>query len=216
MEGGQLVHAFCVYCCGLACVAICCVEIGNCAVWSTRRIMEPNYLVVRPLPQGGCMDGPHSSAKVFRFGLFEANMYSGELRCDGMRIHLQSQPFLVLILLLERAGELVTREELRDRVWSENTFVEFDYALNTAIKKIRAVLRDDASIPRYVETVPRRGYRFIAPVSMVPDTSCRHQATTTEPGVPAHIINGRRERPLLIGMIVMAFMLGYLVRRAPL
>jgi len=84
------------------------------------------------------MDASHSPAKVFRFGVFEAKMHSGELRCDGTRIHLQSQPFLVLALLLERAGELVTREELRDHVWPENTFVEFDYALNTAIKKIRA------------------------------------------------------------------------------
>jgi len=162
------------------------------------------------------MDALHSSAKVFRFGVFEAKMHSGELRCDGTRIHLQSQPFLVLALLLERAGELVTREELRDHVWPENTFVEFDYALNTAIKKIRAVLGDDASTPRYVETVPRRGYRFIAPVSLAPDNSCRQEASSIERRAPAHMDGGDRERPVLIGMIIMAFVLGYLVRRAPL
>ncbi len=89
-------------------------------VVSRPRIMEPNGLVVRPLPQGGCMDASRSSVKVFRFGSFEASVHSGELRCEGMRIHLQGQPFLVLVLLLERAGELVTREELRDRVWPEN------------------------------------------------------------------------------------------------
>jgi DNA-binding winged helix-turn-helix (wHTH) protein len=162
------------------------------------------------------MDASHSSAKVFRFGVFEAKMRGGELRCDGTRIHLQGQPFLVLALLLERAGELVTREELREHVWPENTFVEFDYALNTAIKKIRAVLGDDASTPRYVETVPRRGYRFIAPVSVAHDNSCRQETSSTERRAPAHMDGGARERPLLIGMIITAFVLGYLVRRAPL
>ena len=181
-----------------------------------RRIVEPNGLVVRPLPQGACMDAAHSSAKVFRFGVFEAKMHSGELRCDGTRIHLQNQPFLVLALLLERAGELVTREELRDQVWPQNTFVEFDCALNTAIKKIRAVLGDDASTPRYVETVPRRGYRFIAPVSVTQDNSCRQEASSIERRASAHMDDGGRERPMLIGMIIMAFVLGYLVRRTPL
>ena len=185
-------------------------------VVSRPRIMEPNGLVVRPLPQGGCMDASRASAKVFRFGSFEASVHSGELRCEGMRIHLQGQPFLVLVLLLERAGELVTREELRDRVWPENTFVEFDYALNTAIKKIRSVLGDDANKPRYVETVPRRGYRFIAPVTHTLENSCREEVAAGERGVPAHTMGGRRVRPLLIGMIITAFVLGYLVRRAPL
>jgi DNA-binding winged helix-turn-helix (wHTH) protein len=110
----------------------------------------------------------------------------------------------------------VTREELRDRVWPENTFVEFDYALNTAIKKIRSVLGDDATKPRYVETVPRRGYRFIAPVTHALENSCREEVAAGERGVPAHTMGGRRERPLLIGMIITAFVLGYLVRRAPL
>src|SRR2546429_8780918 len=97
------------------------------------------------------------------------------------------------------AGELVTREELRDRVWPENTFVEFDYALNTAIKKIRAVLGDDAEVPRYVETIPRRGYRFIAPVSAARDSLCRHQMSVTEFGAAVGGVGWRRERPLLLG-----------------
>lgn len=161
------------------------------------------------------MDTPQSPAMVFRFGAFEANVHSGELRRDGAKVHLQSQPFLVLAVLLGRAGELVTREDLRDRVWPENTFVEFDYALNTAIKKIRAVLCDDADIPSYVETIPRRGYRFIASVRAAPQSSSRPQMSDTEFGAPVDRVGWRRERQLLIGMIISAFVLGYLVRRAP-
>lgn len=101
---------------------------------------------------------------VIRFGLFEADLHSGELHKDGIRIHLQEQPFQVLTVLLQHAGELVTREELRQQVWPQDTFVEFDHALNTAIKKIRAALCDDPGTPRYVETIPKRGYRWIAPL----------------------------------------------------
>lgn len=99
---------------------------------------------------------------MWRFGPFEVDVASRELRKSGLRIHLQGQPFHVLTVLLTRAGELVTREELRHEIWPENTFVEFDHALNTAVKKIRVALCDDACAPRYVETIPRRGYRFIA------------------------------------------------------
>jgi TolB-like protein/DNA-binding winged helix-turn-helix (wHTH) protein len=100
---------------------------------------------------------------VWRFGIFEADLDAGELRKNGARIHLQDQPFQVLTVLLLRAGQLVTREELRHEVWPENTFVEFDHALNTAVKKIRIAIGDDANSPRYIETIPKRGYRFIAP-----------------------------------------------------
>ena len=101
---------------------------------------------------------------IFRFGAFEVDSRTGELRKNGMRIRCQEQPIQVLVALLERPGELLTREELRQRVWPEDTFVDFDHALNTAVKKIRAALNDEADSPRYLETVPRRGYRFIAPV----------------------------------------------------
>ena len=100
----------------------------------------------------------------YRFGVFEADLDAGELRKDGGRVRLQEQPFQVLGVLLERAGELVSREDISRRVWGERTFVEFDHALNTAIKKIRIAISDDACTPRYIETVPKRGYRFIAPV----------------------------------------------------
>jgi TolB-like protein/DNA-binding winged helix-turn-helix (wHTH) protein len=104
------------------------------------------------------------SSGMFRFGDFEADTRSGELRKNGSRVPLQEQPFQVLSVLLERPGELVRREELRQQVWPRDTFVEFDHALNTAVKKIRSALGDDANAPRYVETIPKRGYRFMAPV----------------------------------------------------
>ena len=94
-----------------------------------------------------------------RFGAFEADLRSGELRKHGRRIKLQDQPFQVLALLLERPGEVVTREELRQKLWPADTFVDFDVGLNTAIKRLRDALSDTADSPRYVETLPRRGYR---------------------------------------------------------
>ncbi len=112
-----------------------------------------------------------ATSRVFRFGVFEANEAVGELRKQGVRIKLHSQPFQVLILLLERPSELVTREEMRQRLWGDDTFVDFDHGLNTAINKVREALNDSASQPRYVETVSGKGYRFIAPVSLVPIVS---------------------------------------------
>jgi DNA-binding winged helix-turn-helix (wHTH) protein len=99
-----------------------------------------------------------------RFGVFEVDTRSGELLRQGSKVNLQDQPFQALLLLLERPGEVVTREELRKRLWPENTFVDFDRGLNKAINKLRVALRDDAETPRYIETLPQRGYRFIAPV----------------------------------------------------
>ena len=99
-----------------------------------------------------------------RFGAFEVDTRSGELRRQGSRLKLQEQPFQVLVLLLERRGEVVTREELTRRLWGDNTFVDFDRGLNKAINRLREVLRDSAEKPRFIETLPQRGYRFIAPV----------------------------------------------------
>jgi eukaryotic-like serine/threonine-protein kinase len=99
-----------------------------------------------------------------RFGPFEVDLRSGEVHKHGMRLKLQDQPFQVLALLLEHSGEVVTRDELRQRLWPADTFVDFDTGLNSAIKKLRDVLSDSAEEPRYIETLPRRGYRFIAPV----------------------------------------------------
>src|SRR5215831_17394261 len=105
-----------------------------------------------------------SSGKIVRFGMFEADLASGELRKNGARVRLQEQPFQVLALLLERPGEMVTREDLRNRLWANDTFVDFDHSLNTAVNKVRDALGDTAVNARFVQTVARRGYRFIAPV----------------------------------------------------
>ena len=104
------------------------------------------------------------SVKIARFGVFELDLAAGELRKNGAMLRLQEQPFQVLVLLLERGGDVVTREDLRQKLWPSNTFVDFDHSLNTAVNKLRETLGDSASSPRYIETIARRGYRFIAPV----------------------------------------------------
>src|SRR5256886_7787820 len=105
---------------------------------------------------------------LLRFGVFELDPTSGELRKAGLDINLPPQPAKVLILLATRAGQLVTREELRQQIWGKETFVDFEHGLNSCIKQIRAALDDHPEAPRYIETRPRRGYRFIAPVQEVP------------------------------------------------
>ena len=102
-----------------------------------------------------------------RFGDFEASFDSGELRRGGLRIRVQQQPLKVLQILLERPGEVVSREELRNRLWSNESFGDFDQAVNIAVGKLRNVLGDSAENPRYIETLPKRGYRFIADASIV-------------------------------------------------
>jgi eukaryotic-like serine/threonine-protein kinase len=108
--------------------------------------------------------------QLVRFGVFELDLRSGELRKSGARLSLQQQPLQLLSVLLEQPGELVTREELRKRLWPDDTFVDFEHGLNAAVKRLRDTLGDSADSPRFVETVPRRGYRFIAPAG-VPDGS---------------------------------------------
>jgi DNA-binding winged helix-turn-helix (wHTH) protein len=103
------------------------------------------------------------SGRIARFGVFELDLGAGELRKNGVKLRLQEQPFRVLALLLERAGDVVTRDDLRQELWPADTFVDFDHSLNTAVNKLRETLGDSASTPRYIETVARRGYRFIAP-----------------------------------------------------
>jgi len=113
---------------------------------------------------------PQSNSKTVRFGIFELDLSAGELRKNGIKLRLQEQPFQVLAMLLERAGDVVTREELRQKLWPSDTFVDFDHSLNTAVNKVREVLGDSASTPRYIETLARRGYRFIAPVQPQPES----------------------------------------------
>ena len=120
---------------------------------------------------------------LFRFGVFEADQLTGELRKQGRRMQLQGQPFDILVMLLERPGELVSRTQIRERLWPDGTFVDFDHSLNTAVNKIRDVLGDSASSPRFVETLARRGYRFVAPVQIVNGLSVAPQ-DATPPGEP--------------------------------
>lgn len=118
--------------------------------------------------------------RVFRFGVYEAGATTGELRKNGIRVKVQDQPFRVLLLLLERRGGLLTREEVRQALWTDDTFVDFDHSLNTVINKLREALGDEASNPRFIETLARRGYRILVPVEIVgeePTPPCSTPAT---------------------------------------
>jgi cholera toxin transcriptional activator len=135
-----------------------------------------------------------SSGRVVRFGVFEVDLVTGELRKHGSRIRLQEQPFQILAMLLERPGEMVTRPDLRSKLWPADTFVDFDRGLNTAVNKLREALGDAAANPRFVETVARRGYRFIAPVQ-----EDGRSATTQAPAVPpgeSTVVSEPPHRPL--------------------
>src|SRR5271154_1186493 len=121
---------------------------------------------------------------VVRFGTYEVSLQSGEVRRAGLRIRVQQQPMKLLEILLEHPGEVVTREELRSRVWPSESFGDFDQALNIAIGKLRSALGDSAESPRFIETLPKRGYRFIADVSVV-DTDARpKEPETAEADLP--------------------------------
>src|SRR6266571_4365200 len=108
--------------------------------------------------------GPRS----LQFGIFEVDLLAGELRRSGSKVKLQGQPFQILTMLLDRPGEVVTREELQKKLWPADIFVDFDHSLNAAIRRLRDALGDSAENPRFVETVARRGYRFLSPVSALP------------------------------------------------
>ncbi|SRR5258708_720547 len=116
-----------------------------------------------------------SSVLKYKFDDFEADIRAAELRRNGARLKLQLQPFQVLVALLERPKDVVAREELRQRLWPEDTFVDFDHGLNTAMVKLRDVLGDSASKPRYIETIAKRGYRFLGEVQAVPDAAVSPQ-----------------------------------------
>src|SRR5215831_18973671 len=121
--------------------------------------------VVYCLPLTGPeMEESNSLSSLIRFGIFEVELQAGELRRQGFKVKLQEQPFQVLVMLLERPGEVVTRDELKRSLWPADTFVDFESGLNRAINKLREALGDDADSPRFIETLPRRGYRFVAPV----------------------------------------------------
>src|SRR5215813_9979960 len=107
------------------------------------------------------MEKPNSASAPMRFGLFEVDLRAGELRKQGVKIKLQEQPLQILVMLLQHPGQVVTREQLRARLWPADTFVDFDHGLNKAMNKLREALADSADAPRFIETIARRGYRFI-------------------------------------------------------
>jgi TolB-like protein/DNA-binding winged helix-turn-helix (wHTH) protein/tetratricopeptide (TPR) repeat protein len=118
------------------------------------------------------MATPPLAAQVVCFAVFEVDLRTGDLRKHGVRIKLQDQPFKILAMLLEHPGELVTREQIKQKLWPADTYVDFEHSVNAAVRRLRNVLGDDAEIQRFVETVPRRGYRFIAPVNTSPTRAC--------------------------------------------
>src|SRR5271163_2602683 len=127
------------------------------------------------------------SSPMLKFGPYIVDLTAGEIRKNGSRIRLQEKPLRVLGLLAERQGQLVTREELKKHLWPEDTFVDFETGLNTAVSKLRDALSDSAEKPRYIETIPRRGYRFISPVEFVNG----HNPATAGSG------NGQKPEPAL-------------------
>jgi DNA-binding winged helix-turn-helix (wHTH) protein len=129
----------------------------------------------------------------YRFGVFEVDVHSRSLLRQGRRVRLQEQPFQVLLALLEGRGDLVSRDQLRARLWPGDTFVEFDKSLGVALAKVRAALGDEAANPRFIETVPKRGYRFIAPITVVSGNGivqpAPEPAVVFTPASPASSIN---------------------------
>jgi len=146
----------------------------------------------------------------YRFGVFEANAATGELRRQGLRIKLNAQPFQVLLMLLERPGELITREEISRQLWPDGTFVDSEHGLNSAVNRIREALGDSAGNPRFVETLARRGYRFVAPVEQisaaepgtVPSPPGTEPETSHEPEVRTRILASQQDLPKASGPLV--------------
>src|SRR5437868_12564594 len=113
------------------------------------------------------MQASVGSDRFYRFGLFEVDGRTGELRKQGRAVKLRGRPFDILLLLLRQRGDLISRDELRHQLWPADTFVDFDHGLNSAMNRLREALGDSAENPRFIETLPRRGYRFVAPIHVV-------------------------------------------------
>src|SRR5262244_2381450 len=126
-----------------------------------------------------------STPRILRFATFEVDLQARALRKNGLKLKLAGQPFEVLAMLLERPGDLVNREQLRERLWPTDTFVDFDHGVNTAINRLREALGDSADNPRCIETLPRRGYRFVAPTAPIsPVPTIAAASPTTPPAQP--------------------------------
>ena len=152
--------------------------------------------------------GPRPS--IARFGLFEADLAARELRKQGLRIRIQEQPFAVLAALVQRPGTIVTREELRARLWPADTFVDFDHSLNTAVNKIREVLGDSAVNPRYIETVAKRGYRFLGDVKFARSAPASPTAATVDDHPQPEVSARRGVVRVLFALIQIMYLVFYL------
>jgi Tol biopolymer transport system component/DNA-binding winged helix-turn-helix (wHTH) protein len=153
------------------------------------------------------MPGTEERAPVYRFGVFELHAQSGELRKHGVRIKLQDQPRQILLLLLEHAGDVVTREQIQQHLWPDNTFVDFDNAINSAVRKLRDALGDTAENPRFIETLARRGYRFVAPVSSEPEKALKSEAP------PPFVVKTRPKWPAVVLFVIAALAAAVLAGR---
>jgi eukaryotic-like serine/threonine-protein kinase len=150
----------------------------------------------------------HNGNQTIRFGEFEADLHGGEVRKSGSRIKLQDQPFKVLQILLEHRGELVTREELQSRIWPEETFGDFDHAVNVAVGKLRAALGDSAENPSFIETVPRRGYRFVASLDEAPMNG-HERGHASNGGRPGRMVWGLNRTLLaLLAVVICGILIG--------
>ena len=160
----------------------------------------------------------NDAAKIVRFGVFEVDLTAGELRKSGSKVRLQEQPFQLLAYLLTRSGEVVTRDELREKLWPADTFVDFDHSLNTAVNKVREALGDSASSPRFVETLARRGYRFLGPVDRVGVVRIDEDLASSE-STDSSTIDPELEIPLphrgvirsLFGLVQVMYLVFYVV-----
>jgi DNA-binding winged helix-turn-helix (wHTH) protein len=169
-------------------------------------------------------EDPGPDRRPVRFGAFELDPRAGELRKAGVRVTLQEQPFKVLECLLQRPGELITREELRQRLWQADTFVDFEHGVNAAVKRLRETLGDSAETPRFVETLPRRGYRFIAPVErdQAPVVDALHapaahggeRRVATEPAARPNRWSARVVGAAVLGLLVIGVFGAWLLSRS--
>src|SRR4051812_45734250 len=149
------------------------------------------------------MEMARTASRIVRFGIFDLDFQAGELRKQGMKVKLQEQPLQMLCLLLERPGEVVTREELKQKLWP-GTIVDFDHSLNTTINKLREALGDSAGTPRFIETLPRRGYRFIYPVNGVQAALEMEHPASDEAAARPDRAPPRTRRPVLLLLIGVA------------
>lgn len=150
------------------------------------------------IPETSCVKEENAQHRLFRFGMFEFDSGAGELRKEGKSCpRIRDQALRILVMLVEKPGDLVTREELRERIWSADTYVDFDHGLNTAINQLRNALGDSATSPRFIQTLPRRGYRFIAPVQVVTEKAPASPGENAQRSIAdAPTPPGHRDQPL--------------------